>query len=71
MIYSHGAGTLLTDGGRGSYGGLPFPDTGYPVPDVYIHYVSGMINVWDTLSSFTPLPIVFLYKDILLEQRIG
>ena len=27
-------------------GGLPFPDTGCPVPDVYIYYVYELINVW-------------------------
>ena len=34
------------------YGGLPFPDTSFPVPDVYIYYVPDMINVWDTVSTF-------------------
>ena len=27
-------------------GGLPFPDTGCPVPDVYIYYVHELINIW-------------------------
>ena len=28
-----------------AYGGLSIPDAGCPVPDVYIYYVSDMINV--------------------------
>ena len=47
-----------------AYGGLPFPDIGCPVPDVYIYYVSGMINVRDTVSTFIHLPGMFLPTDI-------
>ena len=36
-------------------GGLSFPDTGCPVPDVYINNVSDMNNVWDTVSTFIHL----------------
>ena len=39
-----------------AYGGLPFPDTGCPVPDVYIYYASDMINVLNTVSTFIHLP---------------
>ena len=46
-------------------GGLPFPDTGCPVPDVYIYGVPDMINVWDTASTFTHLSWMFSHKDIL------
>ena len=35
-----------------AYGDMPFPETGCPLPDVYIYYVSGMINVWETISTF-------------------
>ena len=27
-----------------AYGGLPFPDTSCPLPDVHIYYVPDMIN---------------------------
>ena len=40
-----------------AYGGLPFPDTGCPVPDVYFYYVSDMINAW----------ILFLHVSISLS----
>ena len=50
-----------------AYGGLPFPDTGCPVPDNYNYYVSVIINVWDT---FIHIPWMFLSKDILFEQWI-
>ena len=29
-----------------AYGGMPFPETGCPVPDVYIYHAPDMINVW-------------------------
>ena len=54
-----------------AYGGLPFPDIGCPVPDVYIYYVSDMINVRDTVSTFIHLPGMFLPTDIFFKQRIG
>ena len=41
------------------YGGLPFLDTGCPVPDIHIYYVPDMINVGDTVSTFIHLPCVF------------
>ena len=47
-----------------AFGGLPFPDTGCPVLDVYIYYVSDMINVWDTVSTFIHPPWMFLPADI-------
>ena len=54
-----------------AYGGLSFPDTGCPVPDVYIYYVSDMINACDTVSKFINPPRMFLSTDILFKQRIG
>ena len=36
-----------------THGGLPFPGIGCCVPDVYIHYVPDMINIWDIISTFT------------------
>ena len=48
-----------------AYGGLPFSDTGCPVPDVYIYHVSDMINVWDTLSTVIHLHWMILPTDIL------
>ena len=48
-----------------SYGGLPFPDIGCPVPDVYIYHDSGMIDVCDTFSTFIYLHWIFLLTDIL------
>ena len=42
-----------------AYGGLPFPDTGCPEPEVYICYVPDMINVLDTGSTFIHLPRMF------------
>ena len=54
-----------------SYSGLPFPDIGCPVPDVYIYYDSGMIDVCDTFSTFIYLHWIFLLMDILFQQRIG
>ena len=53
-----------------AYGGLPFPDTGCPVSDVYFYYVSDTINVWDTVSLFIHLPRMFLFMDILFEPWI-
>ena len=46
--------------GKGmAYGGLPFPDTGCPVPDIYIYCMPDMINVWDTVTSFIHLSWMF------------
>ena len=46
--------------------GIAFPDTDFPVPHVYIYYVSDIINVWDTVSIFIPqLPWMFLPTDIV------
>ena len=55
----------------GTYGGLPFPDTDCTVPDVYIYYVSDMINVCYTVSTFIRLPWMFLPMDTFFcEQSI-
>ena len=51
-------------------GGLPFLDTSCPVIDVYIYYVSAMINVCDIVSTFISIARMFLSIDILFEQRI-
>ena len=48
-----------------AYGGLVFPYAGCTVPDVHIYYVSDMINVWDTVSTFTHLSWIFLSTDVL------
>ena len=46
--------------------------TGAPVTDVYIYYVSAMINIWDTKFTYIYLPIMFLSStDIRFEQQIG
>ena len=54
-----------------AYGGLPFPDTSCPVPDVYIYYVSDMINVLDNVSTFIHLLWMFLPTDILFWTNIS
>ena len=40
-----------------AYGGLPFLDTGWPVPDVYIYYVTDMVNVCETCFYIYPPPV--------------
>ena len=54
-----------------AYGGLHFPDTGCPVPDVYIYYVPDIINVWNTVSTLIHLPWMFPPTNILFEPRDG
>ena len=44
-------------------GDLPSPYTGCPVPDVYI-YVSNVINVWNTVSIFIHVSMMFLSTEI-------
>ena len=61
----------MGEGKTMAYGGLSFPNTGCPVPDVYIYYVSDMINVHDTVSKFIHHPKMFLSMDILFTQPIG
>ena len=46
-------------------GALPFPQSGYSVPGFCIYYVSDMINIWATVSSFFHLIWMFLPADIL------
>ena len=49
---------VSADGGRG---GLPFPDTGYPIPDVdYLCLLCIDFYVWDVVSIFNHLPRMFL-----------
>ena len=48
-----------------AYGGPPFPGTGFPVSDVYIYYVSDMINFWDQVSTFIHPLWMFLPPNIL------
>ena len=51
------------------HGGLPFPDTGFPLPDVYIYYVPDAVNVW---ILFLHLPIFlgcfFSTKDWIIQN---
>ena len=54
---------FLTDGKGVSYGGLP-------VLDVCIYYVSDMVDVWDTVSTFIHIPRMFMYLDILFTNRL-
>ena len=45
-------------------GGLPFPGTGYPLPDVKNHCLLCIdFYVWDAVSSFNHLPKMFLSTD--------
>ena len=55
-----GSQFILTDGGRDD---LPYPDTGCPVPDVYILNVPYMINAWILFITFIHLPWVFPPTD--------
>ena len=41
-----------------AYGGMPFPDICFRVPDVYLYYVSDVINVWLLLPLYAP-PLEF------------
>ena len=54
-----------------AYGSLSFQDTGCRVSEVYIYYVSDMINVWDTVSPFNHLPDMFPSTKIIFEPQIG
>ena len=54
-----------------AYGDLLFR-TGAPVTDVYIYYVSDMIDIWNTDSTYIYLPMMFLSStDIRFEQQTG
>ena len=45
-------------------GGLPFPGTGCPIPDVdYLCLLCIDFNVWDAVSIFNHLPRMFLSTD--------
>ena len=45
-------------------GGLPFPDTGCPIPDVdYLCLLYIDFYVWDAVSTFNHLPRMFLSTD--------
>ena len=45
-------------------GGLPFPGTGCPIPDVdYLCLLCIDFNVWDAVSIFNHLPRIFLSTD--------
>ena len=48
-------------------GGLPFPGTGCPIPDVGYNYFD-MINMWDIVSALNHLPRMFLSTDYLFEK---
>ena len=51
---------FLTDGRRDGLWWSALPETSCPVPNVYIYYVSNMINIWDTISTFIHLSRMFL-----------
>ena len=56
--------------GISAYGGLPFPDTGCPVPYVgYIYLVNDyeIIQVWHDAYVLIHLPKMFLSADYLFE----
>ena len=53
-----------------AYGGMPFPDTGCPVADVYIYYVSDMINVWILFLHLSTSIECFHPRTFFFEQRI-
>ena len=57
-------------GERMAYGGLPSPDSGCPVSDVYIYYVCDMINIWNIVCIFIHISRMFLPTKISFEQRI-
>ena len=51
------------------YGDLPYRDTDWFVPDVYIYYVSDVNNVLDTVSTFIHLPWVLLSTNIIFLNK--
>ena len=54
---------LLMGGGM-ACGGLPFPGTGCPIPDVdYLCLLGIDFYVWDAVSTFNHLPRMFLSTD--------
>ena len=47
-----------------AFGGLPFPGTGCPIPDVdYLCLLCIDLYVWDAVSTFNHLPRMFLSTD--------
>ena len=54
-----------------AYGGLPFPDTGCPVPDVYIHYAPDIIKAWILFLQLSTSLGCFRPRTFFFEQRIG
>ena len=59
-----------------AYGDLAFPHVGCPLPDVGNNLIQNtiqneMINVRNTASTYIDIPLMFLFTDILLEERIG
>ena len=52
-----------------AYGGLPFPETDCPVPDVYIYHVSDMINDWILFLHVSPSLGCFR-RIFFVEQQI-
>ena len=49
-------------------GGLPFPGTGYPIPDVdYLCLLCIDFYVWDAVSIFNHLPRMFWSTDFAFQ----
>ena len=51
-----------------AYGGLPFPDTGCALQDVYIYYVPDMFDVWGTVSIFSSPLDVFAHGHFFYQR---
>ena len=55
---------MYNKGGGMACGGLPFPGTGCPIPDVdYLCLLCIDFYVWDSVSIFNHLPRMFLFTD--------
>ena len=53
------------------YGGLPFPGSGWPVPDFGWYLISIKTDVWDIVFEFICLPMMFMSVDFPFERRIA
>ena len=51
------------------YGGSPFPDTAYPVPDVYMRHLSNMINFGILFVHLSTSLGCFSPRTFFFEQR--
>ena len=54
-----------------TYDGLSFPAAGCLEPDVAKVTWYEIINVWDSVSAFIPLPRMFLSADFRFETQTG